>query len=559
MALIRSQAESLGVRVLVIDRRVPPDHVPERGDLILALVEPGPLALVPAAQQPRELLSNLLAFSDALAGFGAFERRWSWSSLLAWQLASALAACVELLSEAATGASAPFYVYLNGAFQRRYFPRWLAAAAPVPRHCETAAEGNCRGVMAHPRDIVRVFGAESAQNCTMGFAADQQSAYCYNRRLAIVGIGRGRTEEEMLMGAALELAERWVATQRPSEVRSATQRTLGAGALPPHQVWGLPEAAGAQVFPEFSADVAIDWLRCKVEPRGLEQWLPLEMVNYLWDAPRTITRHRNSNGCALGNSPAEATLFAALEVIERDALLLTWYSGCAPPRFELTSIDHAPTVELLRLLALRGYEVAMFDMTSEFDVPAVLVLLQGAIEGSLATFTTAASHPNPRHSIYTALGEAYSLIAAAEHNQQRARQLEFNDHSATVQQYLRYADARHLEPFAFLLRLPPTLQFAAFVAAHPFTDLGAAQALESLLARLAVLDYEMIICDNTPAALRALQLSSARVYIPGTLNLTFGGVTAEHIPPERFRRAARYLSWMDGDCEPRHGLPHPLG
>jgi ribosomal protein S12 methylthiotransferase accessory factor len=562
--VVRSQAERMSLAVQIVERRSRLDRIPENGQLILVLLEPGLLAVVPAGARPRELFLHLLTFSDGLADFSAFERRWSWSSLLASQLANAITACAELLSRTA-GPSAPVYVYLNGTFHRKFYPGPLAADCDITGGC-TRAGDDCRGELLFPHDILRVFGTDSAQNCSTGLAADQRSAYCYNSRLDIVGIGRGRTEQEMLLGAALELAERWVATRHPGSAVRAAHSALGSVALQPHEVWGIPEAAGHGVFPGFDADVAIDWLPCRVEPRGQDRWLPLDLVNYLRDSPHAITEHRNSNGCALGNSPAEAALFAALEVIERDALLLTWYSGCAPPRFDVASIDHPPIIELVRLLTLRGYHIALFDMTSELGVPTVLALLRGAREEQLATFTTAASHPSPVQAAWLAIAEAHSLISAAERNHERARQrsgqqraLFLEDHAPTVQQYLLHADARHLEQFEFLLRSPPTLDFAAFVAAHPFSNPAPARALDELLARLEALDYQMIICDNTPAPLRALQLCSARVYIPGTINLTFGASTVEHIPPDRFRKAARHLPWMDAGTTPRHCMPHPLG
>jgi len=79
-----------------------------------------------------------------------------------------------------------------------------------------------------------------------------------------------------------------------------------------------------------------------------------------------------STGLSCGDSYESALLGAACEVIERDALALTWLAGISPPRIDQDwFLDQAGD-----LLPPRDVCQA-YDLTSDVDVPVVLVVCQG--------------------------------------------------------------------------------------------------------------------------------------------------------------------------------------
>ncbi|MCK9383138.1 MAG: YcaO-like family protein [Nevskia sp.] len=522
---------------------------------VLIIAEPAILLVVPLSLEPQQQVARLLAFADNFEVCRPRERRWCWSAVLAAQLELILDVIAAHAPGEGSGAAA-LYWYLNGGFCRRDYP---AGAAPIP--APTAPNSNCRAENPRLPAILRVFGAASLHNLQYGATPDRKSYYLFNSAESIVGLGRGARDRQMRLGATFEYAERWAAHVWPETAVCARHADLGAQALRPADVWGIPAAQAAATFPHFSETRTIPWLPVRSLPSGDRHFLPLDMVNYLVPVETPTTPHRNSNGCALGNAPTEAALFATLEVIERDALLLMWYSQGTPPRFHLTTVHEAAGQELLRLLALAGYAVAMFDMTTEYRVPTVLVLLSGDGAQNLASFVTAASHPNPQQAFLGALAEAQSLIATAERNYQReqatvsAAALPDGRHEA---QYLYFAQPSQRHQFDFLRAVPETLAYADFVAPSADFQMSADTALEQLTARIAAVGQTVLICDNTPPALVPLGLYSARAYIPGAINLTFGA-NPPALPPERFRRAARHVPWVRAGDVPAVLPPHPLG
>lgn len=557
-------ANSLGLSLRVMRRDRASDHEAAREPIVLLIAEPSLLALVPVQHSAQRQLDDLLAFSDRFLGFSSHQRRWTWSSVLAVRLELALHAIAMLLASPPEGASSSVYLHVNGSFRRKYYPSDCDASQTDGGLLADTCSTDCREDIGRRADVLRVFGPDSTQNSFGGATPECDSYYVYNEHFDIVGIGRGNTDQAMVLGAALEFAERWVATGRPASVVVACHDALSSSALQPHELWGIPEHVAPVVFPGFAPTQAMEWIPVSVQPSGLERLAPLELINYLVDAPTPITPHRNSSGCALGNSPAEAALFAALEVIERDALLLAWYSRSAPPRFRLASLSHSLSQELLRLFAMRGYEVAVFDATTEFEVPSCVVVLSSGGADRVANFVTAASHPNPCHAVHDALAEAHSLIGAAErtHREHRTKRSKSDDARFAIgprdPQYLHYTYADVKRDFDFLLRAPESVEFDDYVARHSFAACTPKDAYRDLCERVADAGYELIVCDNTPQSLRALRLFSARVYIPGTINLVFG-TTSAHIPPTRFATAARHLAWVTERAVPPNLPPHPLG
>ncbi|AXA92884.1 YcaO-like family protein [Massilia sp. YMA4] len=517
---------------------------------VSVLATPAMLALLPA---PGER-AQLVAFAGEFAAFPAFHRKWRWNAMLQAQLTALLARLA--VQEAEPGC---VYLYLQGAFSKRYFPS-VRAALP-----SSAAAPGCRAGTADLDGVVRAFGNASVQGLVLQAGPAGEHYHCYQPATGLLGIGRGGTDLQRMRGAVLEYCERWAASIVPAAACRARYVDLGPAAWRPDQVAAVPPAQAATLFPGFDPCRSMHWLPCRFVQAGVRRLLPLQMINYLVRPGEAFSHCQNSNGCALGSSATEAALFGALELIERDALLLAWYSRSTPPRFIAASIDSAPLRQLHGLLELAGYTVCCFDITTEFALPTVLVLLLGQSDERLGAFVTAACHPDPREALAAALGEAHSLAGITERNLARQRQrhgaghLEHLRDSAQAQYYGQHSQRRH---FDFLADAVPTLAWGDFVARHAgsaSTALrGPAAAWDLLCARSAQAGYEVIVADVTPAGLPALGLYAARVFLPGTLPLTFGDKPL-CLPPGRLARAARHCGWVDANADLSRLLLHPLG
>ena len=68
--------------------------------------------------------------------------------------------------------------------------------------------------------------------------------------------------------------------------------------------------------------------------------------------------YETSNGCAIGGSLEEAIFHGILEIVERDAFLLTWYAKLPLPRLDLSSAnDTELQLMIQRLRTITGYEL----------------------------------------------------------------------------------------------------------------------------------------------------------------------------------------------------------
>ncbi|MBC8872569.1 MAG: YcaO-like family protein [Planctomycetes bacterium] len=108
-----------------------------------------------------------------------------------------------------------------------------------------------------------------------------------------------------------------------------------------------------------------------------------------------------STGLACGDSQESALLGAACEVIERDALALTWMTGITPPRIEQEAF-----VDLAGDLLPPRDECRAFDLTNDVGVPVVLVVCRGQGPSGRLLSVGSASRPDRDAAIRKAAMEA---------------------------------------------------------------------------------------------------------------------------------------------------------
>jgi len=99
--------------------------------------------------------------------------------------------------------------------------------------------------------------------------------------------------------------------------------------------------------------------------------LPAEFVHY----PPPSRRYRSpvTTGLGLGNSGTGAILSGLYEVIERDAMMLSWYSSFDPLALAL---DDDVFETLVRRAQSEGLDVTPLLLTQDVDVPVVAVAVQ---------------------------------------------------------------------------------------------------------------------------------------------------------------------------------------
>ena len=186
--------------------------------------------------------------------------------------------------------------------------------------------------------------------------------------------GKGRTEEEAKLSALGEAVERYAAYHLdPARLSSGP---AAPGAITPADCVLYSEAQYAQdgfQFRPWTPDADITWIGGTDLHSGDAVPLPAALVHLVYPMPR-IEDHFTavtSNGLSAGRTLARAILGGLYEVIERDALMITWMNRL--PAIELDVMDsrcHAATI--IRHYRRFGVAVRLLKLATD-QLPTVIM------------------------------------------------------------------------------------------------------------------------------------------------------------------------------------------
>jgi len=219
--------------------------------------------------------------------------------------------------------------------------------------------------------------------------------------------GAGRTRPDAVMAAICEGLERYLASSH-SHGRAVLQRR----ARLPHDALSVealvafsPEQRQQEGFPfePLDAQTPLRWIRGRRLSDGSPCDVPAFAVYlpYRPEPDEPVVAPGISTGLACGASAGEALLAGLCEVIERDALALTWLAGISPPR-----IPQDWLIASAGPLLPPSDAVAAYDLTSDLGVPVVLVVCRGAGPGGPLLSVGSACRLDPRRAVQKAAIEA---------------------------------------------------------------------------------------------------------------------------------------------------------
>ena len=310
-----------------------------------------------------------------------------------------------------------------------------------------------------------------------------------------------------------------------------------------------PEQSPERFLHDVWNDNEIGWCL----PDMLSTGEPLAVPTGLVSGAIPAKWEQTTNGIACGGTATEARLHALLEVIERDTMMIAWYShlhGCelpmeaflAPDLYErVTRFDRRKTS-----IVLRGY---MSDIGIPVVVAAILVggkdTPQGAAVGTAAaaTFHTAATRAATE-----AILAWTGLWAQPDRAEPPPRRglvpVDFSGHLL----YYQTADrAAHLSQW-----LSPIRGGVGDVA-----DVETGRSLNELLDRLHEVGYRALFFDMTSPDIKSLGLHISRAIVPRLVPMSVGNWHGRHL-----HRLADPPPFLLGDRLPGEGEgnagPHPF-
>jgi len=225
------------------------------------------------------------------------------------------------------------------------------------------------------------------------------------------GNGSGRTAGEAFAAAVGEAAERYSAcyTAESGAVVSSA-RELGANAVAPERfaLYSELQHAGRRFpYARFTRDTRVAWVRASTLPSGEAAYLPAQLVYLAWRLLPGEARIglATSNGLAAHASAEEAVLRGLLELLERDAFMITWRARLSWPRLTWEGNARLEDFER-RYLHPTGIRVAAIDLSDVWSMPCAVGVARSGAPGDAPLGVGAGAAATVEAAVEKALDEA---------------------------------------------------------------------------------------------------------------------------------------------------------
>ena len=229
-----------------------------------------------------------------------------------------------------------------------------------------------------------------------------------NARSVATSQGKGLTRDAARAAALMEAVESWHAERPPGPLRYAAASEMKDRAM--IDLARLARIAGTRL----DEDRPILWSEGSDLISGAPCWLPYEVVHTDYRLPLPPSAGCfpvSSNGLGAGSTRAEAVRHALLELIERDAVSLWWQRPGAAQAGRVALPDDPATAlgRLTGALAAAGFAAAVYDVTSDFEVPAFIAVIADRLDPHGHAGFGSAAHLSAARAARQALLEAIQV------------------------------------------------------------------------------------------------------------------------------------------------------
>jgi len=270
-----------------------------------------------------------------------------------------------------------------------------------------------------------------------------------------VGTGKGLTAVAAHLSAVGEALERYSASRyRLDDLRVASYNQLDGERLDPRRLCLYDKAQYQEPgfpYPRFSASQKIHWVRGRWLDGG-PVWVPALLAYFNFQPPpEQYFCQVSSNGLAAGADPDDAALRATMELIERDAAMLTWLCQLPARRVEPDDSLDPRAREVIEHLALHQVKLELYALDVGIGIPTVVCLGLGDGKSWPGATVALSAHTDPRQATVKAIIEQAhvgpyiaSLMHSAKIPDSFARVQSLEDHA------LYYVPVERVTAFDFL-------------------------------------------------------------------------------------------------------------
>jgi ribosomal protein S12 methylthiotransferase accessory factor len=322
----------------------------------------------------------------------------------------------------------------------------------------------------------------------------------------------------------------------------------------------------------YHDDLELNWIWAYSWKKQKSVLVPEQLVYYRVIAPKEEPVHRfcyeTSNGCALGGTIEEAIFYGLLEVVERDAFLVSWYNRLPLKRLNLELVEDRNILLVKDRIESMGYELYVFDMTMGTKIPAIWAMIVNPKEDApVKCYSAAGAHPNPEKAIFSALVEVITSVPIYEKSmpEHREKAEELYRDGGLVQEMhdhvLLYSLPKSIERFDFLLEKEKTIgvqeAFSSWYQGEPPLDFT--EEVTTLMSTILSEAEDIFIIDQTTPELEKVDVKAVKVIVQGMLTMSFGH-QYRRINKQRVKKAPVTVGYRGQEIKDQeiNMYPHPF-
>lgn len=245
--------------------------------------------------------------------------------------------------------------------------------------------------------------------------------------------------------------------------------------------------------------------------------------NYYLGSGDTPIDQPISTGLACHASYAKAARVAFCEVIERDAVMITWQAAISPPAIRIETLPD-DLYDLVQRFESKGLKVDMFDITTDNEVPTILSTLRGLNPAQAALVVAAAASLDAAEAARKSLEELAHTRRYCQWVKTHAARLVPDPPAfeCVVDQMTHlgfYVDQHNLHYASFLFASDRGIDFEVL---HNRASGDEAADLDALVSAIAATGERPLIADLTSSDVASLGISVVRAIVPGYQPLHMG-------------------------------------
>jgi oxazoline/thiazoline synthase len=267
-------------------------------------------------------------------------------------------------------------------------------------------------------------------------------------------------------------------------------------------MWPPTNGSDAASAPLFDPSAEMEWSPVWSLRDERFKYLPTSLLYFFYQGPG-YQHHADSNGCAAGNTLAEAIVQGFLELVERDAYAIWWYNRLQRAEVDLGQFDDPYIRDLKIELADTGRSLWVLDVTNDLGVSSFVTIAHWTENAREFVEFGSGAHFDARIAALRAMTELNQFLSIGlmgARNQSPSSQDSNNDGSPPF----RLQDHPYLTPDG-----------AALVRPDPGSKFGALDTREQVracvnVAQRAGLDF--LVLDQTRPD---IEVPVVRVIVPG--------------------------------------------